>query len=90
LNIVIAPAADPAPARKILVDLARAHPKTIAVDGCTVTALSGIGTTLTLNVWCADPDAAALLKSDLLESARKQFDAAGIKLARWSGLRTTP
>jgi small conductance mechanosensitive channel len=90
LTITLAANTDVAPARKILTDLAKAHPKTIAVDGCNVTALSGSGTTLTLNVWCADADAAALLKSDLLEAAKKQFDAAGIKIARWSGLRPAP
>lgn len=88
--IILAPTTDPAPARKILTDLAKAHPKTIAVDGCNVSALSGSGTTLTLKVWCADPDTAVLLKSDLLEAAKKQFDAAGIKIARWTGLRATP
>jgi small-conductance mechanosensitive channel len=46
--------------------------------------LTGSGTTLTLNVWCADADTVPSLKSDLLESAKKQFDAAGIKIARWS------
>lgn len=90
LTIILAPATDPAPARKILTDLAKAHPKTIAIDGCNVTALSGSGTTLTLNVWCANPDTAALLKSDLLEAAKKQFDAAGIKIARWAGVRAAP
>ena len=90
LTIILAPTMDPAPARKILTDLAKAHPKTIAIDGCNVTALSGSGTTLTLKVWCADPDTAILLKSDLLEAAKKQFDAAGIKIARWTGLRATP
>jgi small-conductance mechanosensitive channel len=90
LTIILAATTDPAPARKILTDLAKAHPRTIAVDGCNVTALSGSGTTLTLNVWCADPDTAVLLKSDLLETAKKQFDAAGIKIARWTGLRTMP
>ena len=89
LNITVAANADVAPARKILTDLAKAHPKTIAVDGCIVTALSGSGITLTLNVWCADADIAVLLKSDLLEAAKKQFDTAGIKIARWSGLRAT-
>ena len=87
MTIVLAAAMDPAPARKILTDLAKAHPKTIAVDGCIVTALSGSGTTVTLKVWCADPDTAVLLKSDLLEAAKKQFDAAGIKIARSIGLR---
>ena len=90
LTIILASTTDSAPARKILTDLAKAHPKTIAVDGCNITALSGSGTTLTLNVWCADAAAAALLKSDLLEAAKKQFDAAGIKIARWTGLRATP
>jgi len=90
LTIILASTTDSAPARKILTDLAKAHPKTIAVDGCNVTALSGSGTTLTLNVWCADPDTAVLLKSDLLEAAKKQFDAAGIKIARWAGLRAMP
>jgi small conductance mechanosensitive channel len=84
LTVILAAAMDPGPARKILVDLAKAHPKTVTVDGCDVTALSGSGTTLTLNVWCADGDTAVALKSDLLESAKKQFDAAGIKIARWS------
>jgi small-conductance mechanosensitive channel len=90
LAIILAATTDPAPARKILTDLAKAHPKTIAVDGCNVTALSGAGTMLALNVWCADADTAVLLKSDLLEAAKKQFDAAGIKIARRTGLGATP
>jgi small conductance mechanosensitive channel len=90
LTLILAATTDPAPARKILIDLAKAHPKTIAVDGCNVTALSGSGTTLTLNVWCADADSVTPLKSDLLEAAKKQFDAAGIKIARWTGLRASP
>jgi len=81
VTITVAANADVAPARKILIDLAKAHPKTISVDGCNVTAFSGAGTTLTLNIWCADVDAAAIVKSDLLESAKKEFDAAGIKIA---------
>ncbi len=87
--VTIAANADAAPARKILTDVAKAHPKTISVDGCNVTALSGSGTTLTLNVWCADADTAVLLKSDILEAAKKQFDTAGIKIARWPRLGTT-
>jgi small conductance mechanosensitive channel len=81
LTLILAPTTDPAPVRKILTELAKAHPKTVAVDGCNVTALSGSGTTLTLNVWCVDADAAVLVKSDLLEAAKKQFDTAGIKIA---------
>lgn len=89
INITIAANSDAAPARKILTDLALAHPKTTTLDGCNITGLTGFGTTLTLSVWCSDPDAVAPLKSDLLESAKKQFDAAGIKIARWSGFKSS-
>jgi small conductance mechanosensitive channel len=81
LTVTLPANTDVASARKILADLAKANRSTIAVDGCNVTALSGSGTELTLSVWCADAAAAALLKSDLLEAAKKQFDAAGIKIA---------
>lgn len=81
LTITVPSSADVASARKILTDLAKAHPKAAVVDGCNVTAVSGTGTELTLSVWCDDANAAAQLKSDLLESAKKQFDTAGIKLA---------
>jgi small conductance mechanosensitive channel len=81
LAVTIPASADVAAARKILTDLAKADPKAVSVDGCNVTALSGAGTELTLNAWCADGSAAAQLKSDLLESAKTQFDAAGIKIA---------
>lgn len=79
-SINIAADADAAAARRILTDLAKAHPRTVAVDECSVTALSAAGMTVTLTAWCADDDAAAQLKSDLLESVKKKFDAAGIKL----------
>ena len=90
VTIIIAASADAAPARKILTDLAKAHPKTIAVDGCNVTAVSGAGTTLTLSVWCVDADSVTPLRSDLLEAAKKQFDTAGIKISRWTGLKAYP
>jgi small-conductance mechanosensitive channel len=67
-------------ARKILTDIAKAHPKTVAVDGCNVTAVTGWSTEITLNVWSVDADTVPPLKSDILESVRKQFDAAGIKM----------
>lgn len=81
LVITIPANADVAAARKILTDLAKAHPKTSAVDGCNVTAVSGASTELTLSAWCVSSEAVAPLKSDLLESAKKQFEAAGIKIA---------
>jgi len=45
------------------------------------TGVSGQGTVLTLTATCADAGDATQIKSDLLEQAKKQFDAAGIKLA---------
>jgi small-conductance mechanosensitive channel len=84
VTITLAASADVAPARKILVDLAQAHVKTISIEGCNVTAVSGIGTTITLSVWCVNDDTVTPLRSDLLEGAKKQFDAAGIKMARWT------
>jgi small conductance mechanosensitive channel len=81
LTLMIPASADVDAARKILTDLAKANPKAVAVDGCAVSAVSSAGTELTLSAWCADAGAAAQLKSDLLEAAKKQFDAAGIKIA---------
>jgi small conductance mechanosensitive channel len=81
LTITLPANTDVAAARNILTQVAKANPKTAAVEGCNVTALSGSGTELTLSVWCADVGAAAQLKSELLEAAKKQFDAAGIKIA---------
>jgi small conductance mechanosensitive channel len=71
---------DVARARKILTELAKADPRTSSVDGCNITALTGSSTELTLSLWCADTGKEAQLKSDLLESAKKQLDAAGIKI----------
>jgi small conductance mechanosensitive channel len=69
-------------ARKILADLARNHPKALEFVSCPVTALGGWSVTLSAQIWCADADAAGDLKNDLLESVKKRFDQAGIKLAR--------
>lgn len=80
--ITIGADADVAAARKILIDIAKSHPKTAAVDGCNVTALSALGTTVTLSLWCADADTATPLRSDILEAAKKQFAAAGIRISR--------
>jgi small-conductance mechanosensitive channel len=73
--------ADVPAARKILLALAQGHPKTASVSGCYVTALTGSSTELTLNLAISDGSLAAQVKSDLFESARTQFAAAGIKLA---------
>jgi small-conductance mechanosensitive channel len=50
------------------------------VDGCYVTRVTSRGVILTLSAASADGDAVPGVKSDLLENARKQFDAAGIKI----------
>jgi small-conductance mechanosensitive channel len=88
--VVIASGSDVAAARKILNALAKAHPNTVKIDSTLVTSVSGAGTTLTMNLWCKDAEAAAALKSDLLESAKKEFDAAGIKFARWRDVKMLP
>ena len=81
LTFTLAANSDVPAARKILTSLAKANSKVTSVDGCNVTALSAAGTELTLSVWCADPGADAVVKSELLEEAKKQLDAAGIKFA---------
>jgi len=68
-------------ARKILLDVAKAVPKIAKVEGCFVTGVSSQGTVLTLSATCADPGDVTQIKSDLLENTKKQFDAAGVKVA---------
>ena len=80
VQVYVAAGSDVARARQALLDLARAHPKIAQVDGCYVTRVTSRGVILALAAACADPDAVPGVKSDLLENARKQFDAAGIKL----------
>jgi hypothetical protein len=43
--------------------------------------VSSQGTVLTLSATCADLGDATQIKSDLLENTKKQFDAAGVKVA---------
>jgi small conductance mechanosensitive channel len=71
---------DAARARLILLEIAKAHPKIVQVDGCYVTRVTSRGVLLTLAAACADADAVPSVKSDLLETAQKQFEAAGIKV----------
>jgi small conductance mechanosensitive channel len=80
VSLYVATGCDTARARQILLDLARAQTKIAQVDGCFVTRVTGRGAILTLAASCADADAAPGVKSDLLENAKKQFDAAGIRL----------
>jgi small-conductance mechanosensitive channel len=78
VSLYIASGADLARARTILTDLARAHPKIAQVDGCFVTRVTSRGAILMLAAACADAGAVPNVKSDLLENAKKQYDAAGI------------
>jgi small conductance mechanosensitive channel len=67
-------------ARALLLDLLRQQPQVKQVCGCPVTQLGVNGIVLTPAAWCANADAAASLKCDLLEQARKRFAAAGIEM----------
>lgn len=79
--VTIVADADAALARKILGEIGKAQPKISAIDGCNVTAITGAGTEITLSAWCGNGDDAALVRSDILEAAKKQFAAAGINFA---------
>lgn len=80
VSVYVATGSDVAKARQMLLDLAKAHPKIAQVDGCYVTRVTSRGVILTLAAASADSDAVPGVKSDLLENAKKQFDAAGIKI----------
>jgi small-conductance mechanosensitive channel len=80
ITIYVASGSDVARARQALLDLAKAHPKIASVDGCYVTRVTSRGVLLTLVAASADGDAVPGIRSDLLENAKKQFDAAGIKI----------
>jgi len=68
-------------ARAILLELAGKNPKANRVIDCPVTQLSSAGVVLNLEAWCADARTAGLLKSELLEQAKKRFAAEGIKIS---------
>jgi small conductance mechanosensitive channel len=76
--LYVAAGSDAARARQILLEVAKAHPKVVQLDGCFATRVTSKGVVLTLVASCAEANAAPGVKSDLLESAKKQFDAAGI------------
>lgn len=69
-------------ARQILLEVARQNSKAPGTPACRITNLSGAGITVTLTAWAANATAAADMKSDLLEGAKKQLDKAGIKIHR--------
>jgi small-conductance mechanosensitive channel len=67
-------------ARKIVVDLARAHPKVLEYASCPVTALGATTLTLTLKVWCVNTETAEDIKNDLLEAVKKRFEEANVEI----------
>ncbi len=74
--------ADVDKARKILIDIATQHPNCAGPPDCRLTALAPAGVTITLT---APPKNAGKIQQmtwDLLETAKKQFDAAGIPFQR--------
>jgi small-conductance mechanosensitive channel len=80
VSLYVASGADLNQGSKILLELAKAHKKIAQVDGCRVTRVTAKGTILTLAASCEEPDDAPGVKSDLLRSAKEQFDAAGLKI----------
>ena len=80
VSIYAAAGCDTAKARQLLLDIAKAHRRIAQVDGCYVTRVTSRGVILTLAASCSDAADAPGVKSDLLENAKKQFDAAGIRV----------
>jgi small conductance mechanosensitive channel len=77
--------ADVDKARKILLDLGNRHPNSTGTSDCRLTALIPSGVTLTLTTPPKDASKIAQMTWDILESAKKQFDAAGIPFQRDDG-----
>jgi small-conductance mechanosensitive channel len=80
ISVYVAAGCDSARARQIMLDFAKAHPKIAKVDGCFVARVTSKGVILTTAASCSNADDAPGVRSDLLENAKKQFDAAGIRL----------
>jgi small-conductance mechanosensitive channel len=72
--------ADVDKARQILLEAARQRPKALGTPTCRITDLSGVGVTVTLTAWAANPQAVPDMKCDLLEAVKKRFDQAGIQI----------
>jgi small conductance mechanosensitive channel len=72
--------ADIKKARMILIECAKANPHKAEFVSCRISALSDSGTTMILTVHCPENVPAAEVKSDLLDAAKKRFDADGIPI----------
>jgi small-conductance mechanosensitive channel len=77
-------------ARQILLDIAQKNPQAIGTPSCRISNISSEGVTLTLTAWSPNPLLASDLKCDILESAKKQFDQAGIKIPRGYEMDSPP
>lgn len=80
ISLYVANGQDLEQASRIMLKAAKAQPKIVQVDGCRVTRVTAKGAILTLAASCEDPDDAPGIKSNLLQSTKKEFDAAGIKI----------
>ncbi len=80
LPIDIGYSADLDVARRILVDLAKAHADVTSVVDCPVTQLAAAAVRLTLRAWCPNGGAAKRAEFDLYEQAKRRFDDAHIQM----------
>lgn len=88
--IRISPDADVDQARAILVALVKEHPKALEYHSCPVTKLGKRYVTLTLKMWCQNPQTADDLKNDLLEAAKKRFEKQGVPMFRGKSGKNAP
>ena len=79
--VILPDAGDIERARQIFLECAKPISKITKINGCFVTGLGAIGTTVMLSAMCLDPEDLAQIKSDLLEAVKKQFDINNIRVA---------
>lgn len=72
--------ADIEQARAIILQLARSHSLVEEVAGCPVIQLGDSSVTLSLRVWCANPQDAKQVEFDLYEQVKTRFDGEGIEI----------
>jgi small conductance mechanosensitive channel len=76
----IAYGADIDRARKILIDIASAHPDVMETIGCPVIQLGASSVTLSIRAWCRDALAVHRFEWDIYEQAKRRFEQAGIEI----------
>ena len=80
VEVGISYTADIPRARKILLEIAAAHPDVIEAMDCPLTDLGNSSVTLRLRAWCHDQLAAHRLEYALYEEAKTRFAEAGIEI----------